>query len=151
MSIRLATDVPDPAARIKTIFSDTQGAKEVAKALSEHQSVALTETLPPGLLRLGVRAYTASHIGSQLAPINLVISNLAGSDYPLYLAGAVGEKVVPLGPLMLDVGLNISCFRYHSWVDFGFITTPHIADDIDQLADAVEPALEELEKAAGLI
>jgi diacylglycerol O-acyltransferase / wax synthase len=150
MSIQLATDIEDPTARIKTIFNNTQGAKEVAQALSEHQSVALTETIPPGLLRLAIRAYTASHIGSHLAPINLVISNQFGSDYLLYLAGAVGEKVVPLGPLMLDVGLNISCFRYHKWIDFGFNTTPNIADDIDQLADAVEPAFEELEKAAGL-
>jgi WS/DGAT/MGAT family acyltransferase len=149
-SIRLATDVTDPAQRIKTIFGNTQGAKELAKALSAHQFVGLTETLPPGLLGLAARAYTASHVGGHVAPINMVISHVTGPDYPVYLSGAVVEQVVPFAPLMLDVGLNIGCFSNNGWVHFGLTTTPQIANDIDQLADALEPALQELEEAAGL-
>lgn len=148
MTVSLPTDVADAADRLRAVYRGSQAAKKRAETVAAHQSRPLTGTTPPGLFRLAARAFTASRLGENVPPINLVVSNIPGSTVPLYADGAVVEEFTPIGPLLMDVGLNITCFTYRDWVDFGLVSTPEIAPDLDVLADAIEPALAELEAAS---
>ncbi len=151
MFTTLATDLDDPLARLRAIHQATQNAKEMQRALSVHRMQGLTDTTPPGLIALAARMYSAAGL-SRVAPppVNLVVSNVPGPPFRLYMAGAPVEEILPMGPLLFDMGLNITVLSYCEFIDFGLMSCPALVPEPAQIADRIPRALEELEIAAGL-
>jgi WS/DGAT/MGAT family acyltransferase len=147
----LATDIADPAQRVQAIHQSTMSAKEMQRALSVNRIMGLTETTPPGLVGLAARAYSFGGLGQAAPPpVNLVISNVPGPTMPLYLAGARLEAMYPMGPLLFDMGLNITVLSYCGSIDFGFIACPELIAEPSDIASRINDALDELEAAAGI-
>lgn len=148
----LATDIEDPVQRVQAIHQSTTGAKEIQQALSVHRIMGLTDTTPPGLIGLAARTYSAAGLSrSAPPPVNLVISNVPGPPIPLYLAGARVERLLPMGPLLFGMGLNITVLSYCDSLDFGFISCPELVPDPGSIAARIPKALDDLEAAAGVL
>jgi diacylglycerol O-acyltransferase len=148
MFASLATDIEDPVERLQAIHDSTQGAKEMREALSAHQIMGMTETTPPGLIAVAARMYSLANIASNIPPVtNVVISNVPGPPFPLYVAGAPLTAMYPMGPLLMGMSLNITVFSIDGSLDVGFMSCPEAVPDPQYIADGIELALQELEAA----
>jgi diacylglycerol O-acyltransferase / wax synthase len=147
MFVSLPTHIEDPEEQIAHIRDATMGAKE------EHQAMGARTLLELGELA-GPRSFgLASRLLGGLAsrgtvPINLVISNVPGPPFPLYLGGARLVSMVPLGPPIEGAGLNITVMSYIDRIDWGFIACRELAPRLQDMANAVEDAHQELLKKA---
>ncbi|MEU7900095.1 wax ester/triacylglycerol synthase family O-acyltransferase [Nonomuraea sp. NPDC049152] len=78
-------------------------------------------------------------------PINLIISNVPGPQFPLYLCGGRVLSYYPVS-VLTDVsgGLNITCFSYDGALDFGIVSCPTRVDDEWRLMHHLHAAMDEL-------
>jgi diacylglycerol O-acyltransferase / wax synthase len=149
MFASLATDVSNPALRLLAIHDSTRSAKEMQRALAADKIMGLTETAPPALVSLAARMYTGAQLERRTPPImNLIISNVPGPPFPLYVAGAEIEALYPMGPLLYGTGVNITVFSYRDRVDFGFMVCRDLVPDSWAIAEGIPVALQELLEAA---
>ncbi len=148
LTASLATDIDDPVMRLMAIHASTAAAKEMRQAMAVHQIMGITETTPPGLIALAARMYTRNNLARFTPPAsNVVISNVPGPPFPLYIAGGQVESIFPMGPLLMGMSLNITVFSYLDHIDFGFMVCPESVPDPFVIADRIEPALAALEAA----
>ncbi len=149
MFAQLATDVDDVGERVAAISLSTAGAKEDHNALGARTLTDWAEWAAPRTFGLAMRTYSAMNLADRHRPIhNLVISNVPGPPFPLYLAGAELVAAYPMGPIMDGAGLNVTVLSYREHVDIGFMASADLVPDVWTVAAQVEPAFEELKALA---
>jgi diacylglycerol O-acyltransferase / wax synthase len=148
MFTTLATDIADPAERIAAIRETTRGAKEEHQAIGADLLTDWAEFAAPAVFTRASRLYTSMKLADRHRPIhNVIVSNVPGPQFPLYLAGAELLMLCPLGPVMEGAGLNITVMSYRDSIDVGMIACRELVPDLWDLAGAFEDAMAELTSA----
>jgi WS/DGAT/MGAT family acyltransferase len=133
----------DPAARLERIHAETARLKRSEQAAAASLIIEATGWTPPTINRVLA--------GAMSRPLswNLVISNVPGPQFPIYLLGrrlAAIHPFVPLSPQ--NHALSIGLLSYDGGVFFGLAGDRDVLRDIDELALDLEAALDEQHAAA---
>ena len=145
----LGTNIADPVTRVKQINKVTIGAKREHRAMGAETLQQWAELAAPKTFNMAMRLYSKMQLADKLPPVhNLVISNVPGPRFPLYLAGAKLDAVYLMGPVMEGAGLNVTVMSYLESIDFSFLVDSELVPDVWALARAAEPSFKELRKAA---
>jgi diacylglycerol O-acyltransferase len=151
MFVQLPTELDDPLERLRAIHEGTKGAKEEHNALGASTLQNWAEHATPNVFAAAARLYTKMKLADRHRPIaNLVISNVPGPDFPLYMAGSELLAMFPLGPVMDGMGLNITIMSYRGVLYWGLASDARAVPRLWDIAAAVPSALAELLEAAGL-
>ena len=151
MFVQLPSQLDDPLERLEAIHQGTKGAKEEHNALGADTLLNWAEHATPNLFANAARLYSRMQLADRHRPIaNLVISNVPGPDFPLYLGGAELECGFPLGPVMEGMGVNITIMSYRGIMYWGIISCPENMPRVWDLAADIPLALDELLEAANL-
>jgi WS/DGAT/MGAT family acyltransferase len=150
MFVQLPCHLHDPVERLDAVHQGMQGAKDEHNALGADMLINWAEHGTPNVFASAARLYTGMRLADRHRPIaNLVISNVPGPDFPLYLAGAELTAGFPLGPVMDGMGVNITVMSYRGILNWGIMACPEAIPRLWHLAAAVPRALDELLAATG--
>jgi hypothetical protein len=81
---------------------------------------------------------------------NLVVTNVPGPQFPLYMMGRQLEGLFPMVPLAPNQALGIAIMSYNGTINFGLVGDYDLMSDLDELADDLHASLAELADAAGV-
>ncbi|HKH24267.1 MAG TPA: wax ester/triacylglycerol synthase family O-acyltransferase [Acidimicrobiales bacterium] len=151
MFVHLRTDVADPAEALRAIARSTTGAKEDHKAVGARLLQDWAEHAAPSTFALATRVYSRLNLADRHTPVyNLVVSNVPGPDFPLYMAGAALQAAFPIGPISEGAGLNVTVLSINDNVDVGFVACRELTPDLAVMASHIDDAMAGLLEAAGL-
>ena len=92
----------------------------------------------------------AARLMSRQRFFNLVVTNVPGPQFPLYLMGREMIDPFPMVPLAKGQGLGIALLSYNGRINFGLVGDYELLWDLDELADDIRDSLAELADAAGV-
>jgi diacylglycerol O-acyltransferase len=135
--------VEDPVERLRIVSEAMTGLKESKQALGAEVIAGISGFAPPTILA------QASRLNFSTRLFNLIVTNVPGPQFPLYMGGRELQELVPLAFLPEDHAMAIAIMSYNGKLEFGLLADYDAMPDLDFFGDALEESLAELMDAAG--
>jgi WS/DGAT/MGAT family acyltransferase len=131
----------DPIDRLQQVSETMGDLKQSKQAVGATLMTELADFAPPTI------AGQAARLQSRQRFFNLVVTNIPGPQFPLYLLGRKLEAIYPMVPLARRQAICFGIMSYDGAVHFGLIGDYDAMPDLDALAADLEDSLKELGEA----
>jgi hypothetical protein len=142
MRAPLPVYISDPVARLRFIKQAMDGLKESKQAVGAATLARVNNLAPPTILD------QASRIQFSTRLFNLLVTNIPGPQFPLYLLGHKLQDLFPLAFLPREHALAVAIMSYDGGIDYGLLGDYDALPDIEVIAEGIRESLAELLDAA---
>jgi hypothetical protein len=130
--------VEDPVERLRVVRESMAGVKDSKQALGAEVIAGLQDFAPPTLLA------QASRLNFSTRLFNLIVTNVPGPQFPLYLLGRELQELIPVAFLPQNHALAIAAMSYNGSIDFGLLADYDAMPDVAFITSAIGESLDEL-------
>ncbi len=136
--------VEDPAECLHNLAAAMEDLKKSGQAVGAQVLTNLAGFAPPTILS------QAARLQARQPFFNLVVTNVPGPQFPLYLLGRRLQVLYPVVPLAQRQALGIAVMSYDGHLGFGLLGDYDALPDLDAIALDLKWALAALSRAAGV-
>ncbi|HEX4669674.1 MAG TPA: wax ester/triacylglycerol synthase family O-acyltransferase [Solirubrobacterales bacterium] len=127
----------DPVERLAVVTGQMGDLKSSGQAVGAEILTKLTDFAPSTIASQAARLQPAQRF------FNLVVTNVPGPQFPLYVLGRRMESIFPMVPLARRQALCVGIMSYNGQVNFGLIGDYDAMADLDSFALDLEAATAE--------
>ncbi len=127
----------DPVERLRILTEQMGDLKSSGQAVGAEILTKLTDFAPSTIASQAARLQPAQRF------FNLVVTNVPGPQFPLYVLGRQMESIFPMVPLARRQALCVGIMSYNGQVNFGLIGDYDAMADLDSFGLDLEAATAE--------
>jgi WS/DGAT/MGAT family acyltransferase len=128
----------DPVERLHLTSGEMGDLKSSGQAVGAEILTKLTDFAPATIASQAARLQPAQRF------FNLVVTNVPGPQFPLYVLGRKMESIFPMVPLARRQALCVGIMSYNGQVNFGLVGDYDAMADLDSFALDLEAATQEV-------
>jgi diacylglycerol O-acyltransferase / wax synthase len=140
----LPVGLADPLERFRAVHEALGDLKSSAQAIGAERLTQMAGFAAPTILDQAARLQARQRF------FNVTVTNVPGPQFPLFLLGRKLGAFYPMVPLVLNTALGIAIMSYDGKLFFGLLGDYDAMADLDELADDLRAAVDELSAAAGV-